>query len=555
MLLLFMKLVDQLKTYRLAKSKEFGIPPYNVLTNNILNDICSERPLTKSKIMSIKGFGKKRFENYGQDLLRFCSDESLTFVETDKLAVIQSLSQSTLKEAPSKVFQPITKEILKTCPYIPEGLELSAEQIKALEDCDKGLNVFISGPGGTGKSLLIDILNQRYSSVRKLSICALTGVAAELLGCKAKTIHSWSGITSQKNETSVTIDYVLKSKMSMKRWRQTDILIVDEVSMMSKKYFELLDAVGKKIRNNDKPFGGIQLIFLGDFYQLPPVGDDCDIDTGRFCFESDLWNTTFQSTILLTKIFRQSDKLFMKVLKQIRMGGISENSFQTLQKRCLKMGNKLVIDKNVKPTIISPLKYEVNRINEMNMSKLEGESFTFQSRICKSEDFNEKTHPRILQWEIKHLEKRMNAENELTMKIGSRVMCVVNLDMCGSQQIVNGSQGVVENMIEGIPVVRFKNGVVKLMDYHSWESEDIPGLSIQQIPLILSWAITIHKSQGVTLDSAVIDVGRNIFEYGQTYVALSRVKSLEGLYLTSFNANKIMANPKVKVFYENLNNL
>ena len=93
------------------------------------------------------------------------------------------------------------------------------------------------------------------------------------------------------------------------------------------------------------------------------------------------------------------------------------------------------------------------------------------------------------------------------------------------------------------------------MDYHSWESEDIPGLSIQQIPLILSWAITIHKSQGVTLDSAVIDVGRNIFEYGQTYVALSRVKSLEGLYLTSFNANKIMANPKVKVFYENLNNL
>lgn len=550
-----MKLVDQLKIYRLSKSKEFGIPPYNVLTNTILNDICSERPLTKSKIMAIKGFGKKRFENYGQDILRFCSDESLTFDESDKLAVIQSVTQSILKEAPSKVFQPISKEVLQTCPYIPEGLELSAEQIKALEDCDKGLNVFISGPGGTGKSLLIDIFNQRYSSVRNLSICALTGVAAELLGCNAKTIHSWSGITSQKNETSATIDYVIKSKMSVKRWRQTDILIVDEVSMMSKKYFELLDAVGKKIRNNDKPFGGIQLIFLGDFYQLPPVGDDCDIDTGRFCFESELWNHTFQSTILLTKIFRQSDKLFMKVLKQIRMGGISENSFQTLQKRCLKMGNKLVINKNVKPTIISPLKYEVNRINEMNMSKLEGESFTFQSRICKSEEFNEKTHPRILQWEIKNLENRMNAEKELTMKIGSRVMCVVNLDMCGSQQIVNGSQGVVENMIGGVPVVRFKNGVVKLMDYHSWESEDIPGLSIQQIPLILSWAITIHKSQGVTLDSAVIDVGRNIFEYGQTYVALSRVKSLEGLYLTSFNANKIMANPKVKVFYENLNNL
>ena len=133
-----MNLVEQIKTYRLAKSKEFGIPPYSVLSNKILNDICSERPLTKSKIMSIKGFGKKRFENYGQDLLRFCSDESLTFVETDKLAVIQSLSQSTLKEAPSKVFQPIPKEILKTCPYIPEGLELSAEQIKALEDCDKG---------------------------------------------------------------------------------------------------------------------------------------------------------------------------------------------------------------------------------------------------------------------------------------------------------------------------------------------------------------------------------------------------------------------------------
>jgi len=180
---------------------------------------------------------------------------------------------------------------------------------------------------------------------------------------------------------------------------------------------------------------------------------------------------------------------------------------------------------------------------------------TVNNRVADlPKDFDILISDKQVTYEINQLEKRMNADKTLHLKKGSRVMCVANLDMSGDKQIVNGSQGIVENIIGGIPLVHFNNGVKKLMDYHSWMSDDIEGLGIQQIPLILAWAITIHKAQGVTLDAAIIDAGDNIFEYGQTYVALSRVKSLEGLYLHQFNHNKITTNPKVTDYYEQITN-
>ena len=146
----------------------------------------------------------------------------------------------------------------------------------------------------------------------------------------------------------------------------------------------------------------------------------------------------------------------------------------------------------------------------------------------------------------------MNAEETLILKVGARVMCVANLEMDGTNQIVNGSQGIVEEFVDDFPVVRFKNGIKKIIKNHIWLGENVKHVGLKQLPLILSWAITIHKSQGITLESAIIDAGDDIFEHGQTYVAFSRVKSLNGLYLHKFNHKRISTNPIVKKYYDSI---
>ena len=223
-----------------------------------------------------------------------------------------------------------------------------------------------------------------------------------------------------------------------------------------------------------------------------------------------------------------------------------------MKKRIIKENKReLSYGKELNPPLILPLKDDVKRVNNKNMDKLDSPLLTCDYKIIYPKDYSQ-INKTVIDYEINNLKKRMNGELSLQLKKGSHVMCVANIDMEGSNKIVNGSQGVVENIINDIPIVRFKNGITKLMTHHSWMSDDIKGLGIQQIPLILSWAITIHKSQGITLDSAIIGVGNGIFECGQIYVALSRLKSLHGLFLGEFNHNKIMTNPKVLDYYSSL---
>jgi ATP-dependent DNA helicase PIF1 len=194
-------------------------------------------------------------------------------------------------------------------------------------------NIFITGPGGTGKSYLIKYIQQdAYKKCLDIHVCALTGCAAVLLNCKAKTLHSWAGIGLGSGTIENNIKKVKKHSLAKMMWKTTDILIVDEVSMMSQKLFEMLDAIGKNIRRNSRPFGGIQLIFSGDFYQLPPVGNKDELETCKFCFESPLWFETFsyENHIQLTKIYRQSDVIYKNILNQIREGKIKRSSNETL---------------------------------------------------------------------------------------------------------------------------------------------------------------------------------------------------------------------------------
>ena len=438
-------------------------------------------------------------------------------------------------------------------------MELSEEQQIAFDKYVQGKNIFITGPGGTGKSTLIKkIQTDAKKKGANIQVCALTGCAAVLIGCKAKTIHSWSGIGLGNGTIGLNVKKVTLNKYKQKTWKSIDILVIDEVSMMSQKIFEMLDAIGKTARQSVRPFGGIQVIFLGDFYQLPPVGNKDEIETSRYCFESELWKETFtkENTIQLKKIFRQTDEVYTKILNQIREGRLKKSSNELLLSL---VGKKVEEDSLIQPTKLFPIRSRVDSINEGKMKELESQEVEFKLKLLKNLPFSEKDTPTVkftpeqIDADLNNIHNSILCNDVVKLKVGAQVMCVVNIELPTGGMICNGSQGVVTNFTEsGLPVVKYRNGHEMVMNYHVWESENIPGIGVSQIPLILAWAITIHKSQGATMDVAEIDVGSGVFECGQTYVALSRVKSLEGLYLSSFDASKIFINKKVREFYDNL---
>ena len=430
-------------------------------------------------------------------------------------------------------------------------MELNCLQKKAFDLVINGKNVFITGPGGTGKSYLINHIVKLFNNDYNIKVCAMTGVAAELLNCGAKTIHSWSGVGKGGSDIDKIVNKVLRNKQSRNNWNKTDILIIDEVSMMSVKFLKMLEYISRRIRKDERLFGGLQVIFSGDFHQLPPIGDrdtPPNHESHKFCFECELWNKLFpkDNVVVLTQFFRQLDPTFTKVLMQVRKGKISRNTNEIFKSRLIK-NDKVA-------TIIYPRKKKVKEENDKHMSELTGETYTYTSQIVKKEEFYLQTDlpESYINYELRCIRSGMNADEIVEIKLGSHVMCIANIDMTSSVQIVNGSQGIVINIDEGMPVVKFKNGIIRKMEYHNWMSEDIPGLGIKQIPLILSWSITIHKAQGITLEEAVIDAGQNNFEYGQVYVALSRVKTLDGLYLKYYNPYSIKTNPTVIDYYKSL---
>lgn len=440
-------------------------------------------------------------------------------------------------------------------------MELSREQQIAFDKYIQGENIFITGPGGSGKSELIrKINNHAFEHFKTIQVTALTGCAAVLLNCKAKTLHSWSGIGLGSGSIEDLIKKVKSNKFSKAMWKNTHTLVVDEVSMLSLKLFDTLNIIGKIIRGNNKAFGGIQVVFSGDFFQLPPVGDKGEPDTQRFCFESEDWNNVFNPScqIQLKKIFRQTDEIYSSILNQIREGKIKKKSCELLSKY---VGRKPDANLVAEPTKLFPTRQKVDGINSGKMALLTTEEREFKIKYLKDVEmtkmdranranFSEKD----IQVELDFIANNLICEKDIKVKIGAQVMCVVNIPSDTGLDICNGSQGVITGFCEttGCPRVKFNCGGEMVMTRNVWASDKIPGIGVAQIPLILAWALTIHKSQGATLDAAEIDVGSGIFECGQTYVALSRVKSLEGLYLTSFDVQKIKINKKVKEFYEML---
>lgn len=430
-------------------------------------------------------------------------------------------------------------------------MNLSNEQQIIFEKYKNGENIFITGVGGTGKTHLIHIIaNHAKENDKKFQVCAMTGCAAVLLNCSANTLHSWAGIGLARGNINEVVNRVIKSKFRRKNWNSIELLIIDEVSMLSEKLLIILDIIGKKIKKNMKPFGGIQIIFAGDFHQLPPIGDENDPGSINFCFESEIWNLLFpiENQIQLKTIFRQKDPIYQKILQEIRDGRIHKSSINILKKYIR------IPDENmeIKPPILLSRRKDVDEINLKNLNNLKTneKNFNLQDNIEIEDKYKNTFNNDEIQYELNYLKNNILAESKLTLKIGAQVMCIANIDIEGTNAIVNGSQGIIKDFINNYPLVEFRNGETRIIKEHIWKSEIIPNIGIKQIPLIYAWAITIHKAQGLTLETGMIDVGKNVFECGQTYVALSRLVSLDGLYLLAFDPYKIKLFNKVIEFYK-----
>ena len=455
-------------------------------------------------------------------------------------------------------------------------MTLSVDQQLVFNKYLNGNNIFITGSGGNGKTFLIQkIYAHAMENNKNIQVTATTGCAAELLKCNAKTIHSWSGYRKDLDLNDLKLTKYIRTN-----WLEVDILIVDEVSMLSLKMFEALVEIGnkvrKKINKTHEIFGGIQVIFSGDFYQIPPV-------SGDFCFQSELWFQLFHPHhhVQLKTCFRQNDLQFIQILEEIRTGNLSEASKEILLQKVVANSaeedddndKKDKNDKNtVKPICIFPINSTVNEKNIEQLMKLPGELHSFPLILNGSsvKEIIERS-PGIfvtlddITRELNRLAENNNFNSKipLQLKVGAQVMCSINIKNYATKfahsveeelLLCNGSQGIVQSFCSatGFPFVKFANGVERIMSPNEWMSERFPGVSIAQIPLRLSWAITIHKSQGATFDAAEIDIGNEVFTAGQMYVALSRVKTFENILLTSFNPNNLRVNILVKNFYSNL---
>lgn len=430
--------------------------------------------------------------------------------------------------------------------------QLNPAQRRAYDAIIAGRSIFLTGPGGTGKSFLLQTLYETYKgrTGKVMAVTALTGCAALLLGPWAKTLHSWAGIGLGRGSPESVARSIAADSRKKKRWRATNCLVIDEISMLTPYLLEYLDTVGRIVRKCQAPFGGLQVVFVGDFYQLPPVTKDVALAPGQadktFAFESPLWAQMVQETVFLTEIVRQKDPVFQKILNEARVGELTPESYAALEARKTMAWKR----QEIKPTLLFTKNTDVAAINENQLTKLTSDARTYLARTTAA--------PRIpadvLQMITDKLDKDAPYEPELVLKERAQVMLLVNQDP--EAGLVNGSRGVVTGFspADGAPLVKFLHGppFPVRVPQASWSSEtdrEEDTVTREQIPLRLAYAITIHKSQGSSLDSALVDVGPSTFEYGQAYVALSRVRNLDALFVYEIHPKAFKAHPAVKAFY------
>jgi ATP-dependent DNA helicase PIF1 len=416
---------------------------------------------------------------------------------------------------------------------------LSPAQLEVVKAFEEGKNLFVTGGAGSGKSYLLSFLKRNYASLG-LEVTASTGIAAVNIG--GSTIHSWAGIGLANLPIAQIIENLLSPKLARvrRKIRRARALAIDEISMISAEVFEILNQVFQSVRENDKPMGGIQILLFGDFLQLPPVNrGSADFN---FCFNSKTWQNLDLQSFALDGSFRQSDEIFVKILNNLRVGNLTKFDREVLESRI-----GLEDLSAIRPTILTTHNLKVEQINNLELKKIPREEV-----VHRGEYFGEPA-------KIEFLKKNCLAPELLSLKAGSQVMMIKNTYQ--KEGIINGSLGIIRDFSprKNYPVVEFSNKKIITIAPEEWLIERfdeekkmiVTDAGVTQIPLILAWAMTIHKSQGLTLDKISCDLS-DAFSPGQVYVALSRAKSLEGVFIKSINFEKIFADHAAVKFYRDL---
>ncbi len=399
-------------------------------------------------------------------------------------------------------------------------------QNTALNILKSGNNVFITGSAGTGKTYLLNTFIF-YLKSRKImpSIVAPTGIAASHL--QGQTIHSFFSLGIRETIDDFYIESLLEKKYLQTRFSNLKVLIIDEISMVSPEIFTSIDKILRAFKENDRPFGDVQVVLSGDFFQLPPISKVPK--DKRFAWQSLSWKELDLKTCYLEEKFRQDDNILISILDEIRSGNVSNNSYDILNSRYQK---DLGID--FEPTKLYTHNVDVDRINNNELAKINSNphSFTYKSEGSVAN--------------IGKIFKSSLVLEEIVLKVDAVVMFIKNNH---EQGYINGTTGVVVDFDKEtqLPIVKTSYGTLIKLGLEDWTVENESGnvvAKVSQIPLKLAWAITIHKSQGMTLDAAEIDLSKT-FEVGQGYVALSRIKNIDGLRLMGLNDTALTVDPLI----------
>ena len=410
------------------------------------------------------------------------------------------------------------------------------QQKEALAILKMGMNVFLTGAAGSGKTYL---LNQYIHYLKEnninVAVTASTGIAATHI--QGTTLHSWSGIGIKKTLSQTDKEKLLASKRIKRNYTKTNVLIIDEVSMLHPDQLDMVDSLARAIRNIPEMFGGMQIVLCGDFFQLPPITSNVG-NKKQFAFEANAWQKGNIQICYLSEQHRQVNDPLLTILNDIRNGVAGEQTKIPLRTRYKKEPQGFA-----KATKLYSRNINVEAINEQELANLSGQEKTF---IMKTDGFS------ML---VQSLKKNCLAPEKLKLKIHAEVMFVKN-DV--KSKYVNGTRCVVVGFDkkEGWPIVKTHDHSIITVSPTEWKFEENGSVraTLIQIPLCLAWAITIHKSQGMTLDTAEIDLG-DAFEPGMGYVALSRIRTLNGLKLMNLNEMALKVHPDIlqhdKILKEN----
>lgn len=402
-------------------------------------------------------------------------------------------------------------------------------QAQALDILKTGVNVYLTGGAGSGKTFT---LNQYISYLQQhdipVAITASTGIAATHMN--GMTIHGWSGIGIRETLNDFDMDQLESKQYLWQRIHKTQVLIIDEVSMLHAHRLDMVDQVCRRFKRSSLPFGGIQVVLSGDFFQLPPISREGSPDSINrdMIIHSNVWNEMNPAVCYLTEQHRQEDERFVELLNMIRENNLEEAHYYDLQERM-----HVELPDGVRATRLYTHNMDVDAINQTELLKLPGNTHTYKMTSVGRTST------------VETLKKSCLAYEELVLKINAEVLFIKNNF---EQGYVNGTRGVVTGFLDDeTPLVTIHNsGKVIQVTPAAWAIEEDGKVkaSLNQIPLRLAWAITIHKSQGMSLDHAEIDLSKT-FSYGMGYVALSRVRRLSGIRLVGFNHSALQVDPMV----------